>query len=196
MTAAEITIAPTNHPNSAVQSPAPPSVPPRGRICRLREAEREMTEPTAQRVTGNVPTAALSATMKLRVVVPVAKNCAVEKLTPTPAGRPRMESTTGFVKFPARVTFTVVEPKLPTRVATAAAPGVTRRPRTSSWNGTARVAVPLRPWMDPGATPGAADGDPSSVSVAVPDGAINVGEDVQIAPAGAPARDRVTIGPA
>src|SRR2546422_5295622 len=144
MTAAEITIAPTNHPNSAAQSPAPPSVPPPGRICRLREAEREMTEPTAQRVTGNVPTAALSATMKLRVVVPVAKNCAVEKLTPTPAGGPRMESTTGFVKFPSRVTFTGVEPKLPTRIATAAGPGVTRRPRTSRWNGAGRVAGPVR----------------------------------------------------
>src|SRR2546426_8123393 len=163
MPAAEITIAPKTHPNSAVQSPAPPSVPPPGRICRWREAGREMTEPTAQRVTGNVPTAALPATRKLRVVVPVAKNCAVEKLTPTPAGRPRMESTTGFVKFPSRVTFTVVEPKLPTRIATAAAPGVTRRPRTSSWNGTARVAVPLRPWMAIGETPGATHGDTSSV---------------------------------
>src|SRR2546427_3730271 len=155
MTAAEITIAPTNHPNSAVQSPAPPSVPPPGRICRLREAEREMTEPTAQRVTGYVPTAALSATMKLRVVVPVAKNCAVEKLTPTPAGRPRMESTTGVVKFPLRVTFTVVEPKLPTRIATAAGPVVTRRPGASSWDGTGRVAVPVRAWMAIGETPGA-----------------------------------------
>src|SRR2546427_12421410 len=140
MTAAEITIAPTNHPNSAVQSPAPPSVPPPGRICRLREAEREMTEPTAQRVTGYVPTAALSATMKLRVVVPVAKNCAVEKLTPTPAGGARMESTTGVVKFPSRVTVTVVEPKLPTRVRTAGGPGGTRRPRTSGWDRTAGVA--------------------------------------------------------
>src|SRR2546422_4662540 len=157
MTAAEITIAPTNHPNNAAQPPAPPSVPPPGRICRLREAEREMTEPTAQRVTGYVPTAALSATMKLRVVVPVAKNCAVEKLTPTPAGRPRMESTTGFVKFPLRVTFTVGEPKLPTRIATAAAPGGTRRTRTSRWNGTARGARPLRPWMAIGQAPGATD---------------------------------------
>src|SRR2546426_12725575 len=120
MTAAEITIAPTNHPNSAVQSPAPPSVPPPGRICRLREAEREMTEPTAQRVTGYVPTSALSATMKLRVVVPVAKNCAVEKLTPTPAGRPRMESTTGVVEFPSRATFTGGGPKLPTPTPPAA----------------------------------------------------------------------------
>src|SRR2546425_12560428 len=145
MAAAEITIAPTNHPNSAVQSPAPPSVPPPGRICRLREAEREMTEPTAQRASGYVPTAALSATMKLRVVVPVAKNCAVEKLTPTPAGRPRMESTTGVVKFPLRVTFTGVEPKRPARIATAAGAVVTRGPGTSSWNGTARGAVPLRP---------------------------------------------------
>src|SRR2546428_13632059 len=98
MPAAEIPIAPTNHPNSAAQSPAPPSAPPPGRICRLREAERELTEPTAQRATGNVPTAALSATMKLRVVVPDAKNCAVEKLTPTPAGGSGRGSSPGQVR--------------------------------------------------------------------------------------------------
>src|SRR5256712_8959933 len=126
MTAAEITIAPATQPNSAGQSPAPRSVPPLGRICRLRWPEREMTEPTAQRASGYVPTAALSATMKLRVVVPVAKNCAVEKLTPTPAGRPRMESTTGVVKFPLRVTLTGGGPKLPTRDAAAAVAGAAR----------------------------------------------------------------------
>src|SRR2546428_11031480 len=110
MTAAEITIAPTNHPNSAVQSPAPPSVPPPGRICRLREAEREMTEPTAQRASGYVPTAALSATMKLGGAVPVAKNCAVEKLTPTPAGRPGVERPAGVATVPLGGTLDVVEP--------------------------------------------------------------------------------------
>src|SRR2546430_8093070 len=93
--------APTNHPRSEAQSvvPAerPPPVPPPARIRRSIDNARVVPPPAALTATGNVPVGAFDATMKVIVATPVARNSAVVTLTPTPAGNPDTDRTTGFV---------------------------------------------------------------------------------------------------
>src|SRR5436853_3988969 len=97
MTPAEIAAAATNHSKSGIQSLADGEMPPPARTRRSRETARVTPPPAANTTTGYVPAIAFGATMNVSVATPDAKNWAVVRLTPTPAGNPDTDSTTGFV---------------------------------------------------------------------------------------------------
>src|SRR5437016_14676446 len=97
MTPTEIAAAATNHARSGSQSPATEEAPPPARTRRSRETARVTPPPAASTDTGKVPAIAFGATMNVSVATPDAKNWAVVRLTPTPAGNPDTDSTTGFV---------------------------------------------------------------------------------------------------
>src|SRR5947207_13895774 len=102
--------APTNQPRSEVQSVVPGErprpVPPPARIWRSRDTARLVPPPAAVTATGNVPVGAFDATMNVMVATPVARNSAVVKLTPTPAGNPDRDRQTGFGGCPLQGTIT------------------------------------------------------------------------------------------
>src|SRR5947207_15855806 len=109
--------APTNQPRSEVQSVVPGErprpVPPPARIWRSRDTARLVPPPAAVTATGNVPVGAFDATTHAMVTTPGARNSAAVTLTPTPAGNPHSDRTTGSVYLACQVAVAVAQRVLP-----------------------------------------------------------------------------------
>src|SRR5438046_10271565 len=92
--------APTNQPRSDVQSVVPGErprpVPPPARIWRSRDTARLVPPAAAVTATGNGAVGALNGTRNVMVATPGARHSAVVTLTPTPAGNPDPDRTSGF----------------------------------------------------------------------------------------------------